>query len=169
MDCPTWDGVLIAGAAVIAASLAALTANLRMNRQLRHDRKMRELAELRSMLDAAVVAANEALQAIKRAKRYAELDDDRLADVVAEGPDLCGEVSHQGGRLYLRFGRNDEITSAYTKVHQALLALFDVTNGSAPWPQKTQEAVEEAELLAHQRLAAFADHCRPYVRVSDEA
>lgn len=63
---PTWDGALLAGAAVFAAAVAAWTANHRiakqldaeserLGQQLRHDREMRDLEELRGLLDEVAI------------------------------------------------------------------------------------------------------------------
>src|SRR4051812_12710015 len=51
---PSWIEVLLAGAAVFAACVAAWTANHRMERQLTHDREMRDRDALRQMLDDAL-------------------------------------------------------------------------------------------------------------------
>jgi hypothetical protein len=84
MDCPTWDGILLATAAVFAAALAALTAiwrqkkqleaeserlarqldaeASRLARQLQHDRELREDEETRKILDDAMRAATVAIE-----------------------------------------------------------------------------------------------------------
>jgi hypothetical protein len=61
---PTWDGALLATAAVIAAGLAAWTANRRIDKQLTHDRKMRDLDEMRGVIDEANGVVTESITAI---------------------------------------------------------------------------------------------------------
>jgi hypothetical protein len=52
-------------AAIIAALIAAISADIRQRRQLKHDRHMQDLAELRSVLDDATVALQEAIHTLQ--------------------------------------------------------------------------------------------------------
>jgi hypothetical protein len=54
-------------AAIVAALIAAVSADIRQRRQLKHDRHMQDLAELRSVLDDATVAFEEAIYALQYA------------------------------------------------------------------------------------------------------
>jgi hypothetical protein len=53
--------VLAVGGALIGALIAAVSADIRQRRQLKHDRALKDLAELRSVLDEAGVALDEGL------------------------------------------------------------------------------------------------------------
>jgi hypothetical protein len=53
--------VLAVGGALIGALIAAVSADTRQRRQLKHDRALEDLAELRSVLDEASVALDEGL------------------------------------------------------------------------------------------------------------
>jgi hypothetical protein len=52
---------LAAVTAIVAAFIAAGSADMRQRRQLKHDRRMTDLAELRSLLDEAIVAFQETI------------------------------------------------------------------------------------------------------------
>ena len=54
-------------AAIVAALIAAASADIRQRRQLKHDRHMQDLAELRSVLDDATVAFENAIHALHNA------------------------------------------------------------------------------------------------------
>jgi ABC-type spermidine/putrescine transport system permease subunit II len=53
--------VLVVSAAVVAAVIAAATATINQRRQLKHDRQMQDLTELRSVLDDAAIALEAAI------------------------------------------------------------------------------------------------------------
>jgi ABC-type spermidine/putrescine transport system permease subunit II len=53
--------VLAVSAAVVAAVIAAATATINQRRQLKHDRQMQDLTELRSVLDDAAIALEAAI------------------------------------------------------------------------------------------------------------
>jgi hypothetical protein len=52
---------LAAVTAIVAAFIAAGSADMRQRRQLKHDRRMTDLAELRSLLDEAILAFQETI------------------------------------------------------------------------------------------------------------
>jgi hypothetical protein len=56
---------LALAAAIVAALIAAVSADMRQRRQLKHDRQMQDLAELRSVLDDATVALQEAIHTLQ--------------------------------------------------------------------------------------------------------
>jgi hypothetical protein len=57
-------GLLAAGTAIIAALIAAVSADMRQRRQLKHDRRLKDLTELRSVLDEATVAFEETINQV---------------------------------------------------------------------------------------------------------
>lgn len=60
-DHTVFIAVLAVGGALIGALIAAVSADIRQRRQLKHDRALKDLAELRSVLDEASVALDEGL------------------------------------------------------------------------------------------------------------
>lgn len=58
---------LAVGGAILAAIIAAVSADTRQRRQLSHDRQLQDLAELRSVMDEATVAFVEAIHALHEA------------------------------------------------------------------------------------------------------
>jgi hypothetical protein len=123
MDQPTWDGLLLADAAVFAAAVAAWSANRRidkqllaaegerLDKQLAHDRWMRELDELRRLVDDATtcgLAASKVVGAYRdRVRERLHDSPGRLTLSESERRAATGQVAAMQGfvdRLEVRFG-----------------------------------------------------------------
>lgn len=172
VDCPTWDGVIIAGAAVIAALLAAATAIIRQRQQLAHDHEMRDLEDLRSMLDdigAATALATELVAnacgqnllkglfegAIDRDLKTGKDNLERRVVAALQG------LNVQLQRLRFRFGDEDAVTLKYAEMCQQLNKAFQTKEG-------VESVYDEAFLKSAQMYREFIDLCRPYVGVKSE-
>jgi hypothetical protein len=81
---------LAVGGAILAALIAAVSADIRQRRQLRHDRQLQDLTELRSVLDKATVAFEETITALQFA--FSGLIAGAAAD------DDAGEVDADAGK-----------------------------------------------------------------------
>ena len=96
---------LAVSGAILAALIAAVSADIRQRRQLRHDRQLQDLAELRSVLDEATVALEEAITALQYAvsglMSRAGPDDDarRVADESGEADDFAKAVHRETQRI----------------------------------------------------------------------
>jgi hypothetical protein len=178
MDAASWDGVLLAFAAVGAAAIAAWTANHRMERQLTeetgrlerqlaHDREMRDREELRRTLDEAAgtysVAGEEAAQLLNLGHRRTEGEgEDEYRRHYLSARDKAHSAFIQKERLQFRFGDDDlaaEFTSAFNKMSDALTALE---------PGPSAAALDSADELLDEAVGhylEFSKLCRPYVDV----
>jgi hypothetical protein len=88
--------LLATGAAILAALIAAVSADMRQRRQLKHSRELQDLTELRSVLDEAAVAFDEAFHHLT----WAIVGFDRIEGVDAEAKD--DEVEKEANRIYER-------------------------------------------------------------------
>ena len=112
--------VIAAGAALLGALIAALTANHRQSQQLGHDRARADISELRGVLDEAAGRASAAYRSMLDADRYLAkgrpLGDDARRELEARRDDLSGSAQ----RLRLRLGRSpvhagfEKLTVAYS-------------------------------------------------------
>jgi hypothetical protein len=176
VDCPTWDGVLIATAAVIAAGLAAWTANRRMGKQLAHDREMQDREALRLMLDDAIAVIGRGMDLIAESRQKREYDkalkeigkprspDEQVADhekLFSEGIRNLVSMTNEAQRLRLRFGLEHPITKSYVDLHKALARLFQrEIEGS-------NTAEDDASTEMGSQISTFIELCRPYIGVKD--
>ena len=126
MEAADWGDVVIAGAAVIGAIVAASVAVWRMRRELAHDRKMRRAEALRDLLDQSVTGLAEVADVVGRlypeAKEFSgrvfpnqtfEKDLDEARDkVLALGNDFQ--------RLRLRFTNFPHVPNIYWEARDAL-------------------------------------------------
>lgn len=187
MDAPTGGDLILAGAAVSAAALAAWTANRRMERQLAeeaerlgrqlaHDRRVREAEELRSVLDDASRSLAQAIEAVAASRAHRELAPlmegenapDKEAwrreretlwhDAMAKTVALVGEVQC----LRLRFGDKHPVTATYVELRAILLST--VTRDRRP---KVVSDEDDAFSQVGPLNVQFVDACRPYVQIEE--
>lgn len=107
-----WNAVAVAVAAVVAAAIAAYTAQRRLVAQLGHDRGMRDLEELRRILDEAAHLAAKAVSQTETA--YFSIQDGKQSqeDEVHAAKRLINEMRGMHQRLSLRLG-GDPVVGAY--------------------------------------------------------
>jgi hypothetical protein len=126
---------LATGAALLAAVIAAGTADIRQRRQLQHDRQLHDLAELRSVLDAATVALADAITA-----QLLTFSGVGIADIDPEFRELLGvgplgqrladdrqsaeardKMILIGQRLAIRLGHDDPVVGAYDQAIRVVI------------------------------------------------
>jgi hypothetical protein len=107
-----WDAALIAVAAVLAAAIAAYTAQRRLIAQLGHDRGMRDLEEIRRILDEAAHLAAKAVSQTENAYFSIQRNAQDQEDEVRRAKQLTEEMSAMHQRLRLRFG-GDPVSGSY--------------------------------------------------------
>lgn len=186
MDYPTWDGVLLAVAAVLAAGIAAITAILRqrqqlnaeserLHRQLAHDRQLREEEETRSVLDDALRAAGLAIDTtseflsnslLNRAREEAGLEPQPLdaGEIVGKARIVLVGLGAQGQRLRLRFGEEHELFASYQDLLFTMQAVVAAQVEAMTGEQGSEMATETAQ-EAGDRLREFGEVSRKYAGV----
>lgn len=85
-------GVLAAGTAILAAMIAATSADIRQRRQLKEDRQLQDLTELRSVLDDAAVALEQTIHHLQ----WVFVGFDRTAEQLAEGDEEVKKILERG-------------------------------------------------------------------------
>jgi hypothetical protein len=103
---------IIAAAAVVAAGIAAYTAQRRLVAQLGHDRGMRDLEELRQILDEAAHLAAKAVGQTENAFFSIQNYEQGQDDEVRAAKQLVEEMGAMHQRLRLRLG-GDPVAGAY--------------------------------------------------------
>jgi hypothetical protein len=130
-------GALAAGTAIVAALIAAISADMRQRRQLKHDRQLKDLAEIRSVVDEAIIAFEKATNQVAWAiisldVRAANSDDEVNARVqhrrerefteamttLAERRD---EMIVAGRRLVIRIGRDEPLYRTYASAVSSVI------------------------------------------------
>jgi hypothetical protein len=181
MECPTWDGVLLAGAAIFAAAVAAWTANYRMGKQLEHDRKMRDRDELRKALDEIAVSAGLAADQVNLARAatpvlgydpkseepnaLAQLDDRKTS--LQKAHQLVYSLASQGQRLHLRFRRDHPIPVAYWELRERIVELILLVDvGEELWTVEQSEKIDAKVTEVGRANIQFVGACRPEVLVA---
>lgn len=123
---------IAATAALIGATVAAITAGRRQSRQLKHDRELADLTELRVVLDTAarnIVAADRTMQraADRRVEKRLAVSD-QIRDELVEAGKLVEDSLQQ---VRIRLGRGDvlwayqEAGTAYTEFQSLVSAHGD--------------------------------------------
>lgn len=107
---------LAVGGAILAALIAAGSADIRQRRQLRHDRQLQDLAELRSVLDEAAVAFEGAIHKLHGA--FVEFDRPDDAGDDAEADDDASAIHERAERI-LEGLRQDQYNDAMRKCGEA--------------------------------------------------
>ncbi|HEU4393328.1 MAG TPA: hypothetical protein VFR04_06805 [Solirubrobacterales bacterium] len=178
---------MLATAAVIAAGLAAWTANRRIDKQLTHDRKMRDLDEMRGVIDEANGAVTESISAILHLRsrtpvigyeqEKGETIEGFLADEEAvrirreaaeDAHDKTFAVAPEHGRLRLRFGADHPVPQSYMANRDGLVTLIQAVDVLPEnWTEETSQIVEGHLGRSGQLNAEFIERCRELVRVFD--
>jgi hypothetical protein len=174
------------GGAIAGSLVTAWLAGRRLTRQLDHDRDMRDLEELRDVLDDATVVgadANRHLRALyillteeEEHPEYESLDEaigglramleyerDVHAKFFASPPDVL--LMFQ--RVRLRLGWDDEITHAYRAVYESLGAFLKALPDDPEADLETEQAAELEGLVlaAGEEMKSFVDAAHERVRV----
>jgi len=135
MDTAADHTVLIAflatGAAVLAAVIAAVSADTRQRRQLRHDRRLHDLTELRSVLDEATVALQAAIHELQWAwtgfgsqemrekqprrvrAKLEQLRDEDYRTELRKCSEARDRMIFAGQRIAIRLGHDAALNSTY--------------------------------------------------------
>ena len=191
VDAASWDGVLIAGAAVVAAALAAWTANRRidkqldaessrLDRQLAHDRKMRDRDALRQMLDDALKAIGEGIEVLEESARersdgyglegeaklqWGNALDEMTSELKSRARRNWVRVHGEAKRLRLRFGADHDVMKCYEGLVMMLGEAgdteFDNRRFRRLWARERRVELDEV-------ISEFVRICRPYVGVQDD-
>jgi hypothetical protein len=170
------EGILIAGAAILAAGIAAAVAVWRMRTELAHDRAMRNRDNSRATLDEAMETANQALQSVTICEGSIEVLQDAMKDAgrTGEVPELRGECQVEFNKandsisqlalqgIRLRFRLEDEVLpDAYQQVvddyrgHRNLLrpGIYSALS------DEQREAITEADEKCTSSMAALMSAC----------
>ena len=83
-DHTVFVALLAAATALAGAAIAAITAGRRQRSQLQHDRDLKDLAELREVLDEATVALKEAINTCQDVFALLDAWAEALADALAD-------------------------------------------------------------------------------------
>jgi len=114
--------VLVALAAIVAATLAAYTANRRHREQLAHDREMRNRDHTRDTLDAAVEGVSTAIESVSNFAAAVETIGSQLPDLHREtDPNLNDEVPADKIKRLAKI--KDELSLARNAAHDARTAM----------------------------------------------
>ena len=192
MDCPTWDGVLLAGAAVFAAAVAAWTANhridkqltaeskrldrqleaesRRLDRQLAHDRWVREAEELRRMIDEAAqtgTKAGTAIHEFRQQVRHYERDGSPSVFYLPrleEAKHAVQSLQAFVERFELRLGKRHAVPEAMISWQVELEKALEILESQPPTTEGFKEGGKRLSDSAG-RYVNFMDTARPFVRL----
>jgi hypothetical protein len=193
MDCPTWDGIILALAAVVAATLAAGTAiwrqrkqldaesrrqqkqlnaeSERLDRQLGHDRWTREVEELRSLVDDAAtagLAAGNLIHVFRGQVRWMVEDEGQLnAKYTAKLRAAEDAVAGMQGfveRFELRLGVKHPIPDAFAGWQLAQEQALESFSVAPPTKESVRQGSQNFKLAAN-RYVEFMDSARPFVQL----
>lgn len=131
------------GVALVAAVLAPLTAHFRqrtalreesdrLDRQLAHDRLLRDLAELRERVDEVVAMGEAALSAVCTARlHFNDGDHDGCERELRQASECLGQYGFKERRVMLRTGRDHPLVDASAVLRQRVQALSDLVKSHA--------------------------------------
>lgn len=144
----------------------------RLDRQLAHDRRMRDLIELRAMLDEVATETGAAIDLVAKARGAKQVSDalkgtpfaGALEQDAKEAFDVAlpgvTALLHQLQRLRFRFGDVHPITQKFIEMRASLMtALLD--------PDKSQEATDAGLEKTGREYIEFVDLCRPFIGVEE--
>jgi hypothetical protein len=153
----------------------------RLERQLEHDREMRDLEELRTVLDDAASATARSIQAILIARQETpvlgyEVSSDFVESQEAQRQRLRAvEEAHsetwalalQAQRLNLRFGPDHPVPKSFWKARDELVDLITAVDVEPELRTQEQHArIEELLKTAGEMNKAFVRVCRKYTAVA---
>ena len=135
------------GVGLVAAVLAPLAAHFRqktalqeesdrLDRQLAHDRRLRDLAELRERVDEVVAMGEAALSAVCTARlHFNDGDHDGCARELRQASECLGQYGFKERRVMLRTGRDDHLIGALTHFRWRVQALYSLVKSHAEQSQ----------------------------------
>lgn len=142
----------------------------RLDKQLAHDRWMREVEELRRLIDeaaAAGLAAGNAIHAFRGPLRYevetgnsSPLHLGRLQEAISAVQGMQGFVE----RLELRLGRGNEIPTSFSSWQHTMEEAIETLETTPPTKEILQEGGERLTASSG-RYLAFMESARDYVRL----
>jgi Na+-transporting NADH:ubiquinone oxidoreductase subunit NqrF len=177
VDSPTGGDILLAGTAISAAGLAAGTAIYRMryqlaeeakrlDRQLEHDRHLREVDELLQTLDDAIAAANSVSDAIMTCKACAIHSADRIEEELDSQTDHFARLKREASRLVLRYGSDHKLVQLYLELLTSTVDAFGaIDEADLPLKESQLEVAEEKQQEVRVRLREFVDECQVQVGI----
>jgi hypothetical protein len=153
--------VIVAVTAVLAALIAAVTAQIRLRAQLDHDRRMRDRDELRTLLDESAREVHDLYEAISGLEDEAhaevhDLDefDETMGDAITEASRHLYGLRPANSRLQLRLPPDHEIVQTHGRIWwvalQTVLAVAFVARERAGLPENP-ELLTIAKLSDEQR------------------
>jgi hypothetical protein len=166
--------ILAVGGALIGALIAAGSADIRQRRQLNHDRGLKDLTELRSVLDEALIAFEEAINQVAwviitlREPPVGSGDDKADSTVermyregFTESMKILAEdrdrVMVAGRRLAIRIGKSETFYETYAsaigEVIDSIGLMHDVNRR-----QRSAEAASDFEARSDELLKRLAKH-----------
>lgn len=153
--------VLAVGGALLGALIAAVSADIRQRHQLKHDRALHDLAELRSVLDEATVALDEgvrqtqfvfaSLEKMPRKKespdveeRIARLEKDSFLERMGKLAVARDRMIVDSQRMAIRIGNN---RPALCETYQDAISLVIESIREVYAEERRQEAGEPPEFV----------------------
>lgn len=152
--------------ALFTGVLTAVTTNHRLKEQLAHDRELKDVEELRSLLDDAALQLSDATILIVKAIRLVQ-QEHRIGEAVATVDQVREKAliaTQMEERIALRLGQEDEVTKKYgavTEVARSVVTHFD----DWAWPLSASQAdamIKEAEEL-EEPYDDFLEASRRYI------
>jgi hypothetical protein len=163
--------VLAVGGALIGALIAAISADIRLRHQLKHDRALNDLAELRSVLDEATVALDEGvrqtqfvfagLEKMPRKKEspdveelIASLEKDSFRERMAKLADARDRMIVDSQRMAIRIGNKHQ---ALCETYHDAISMVIESIREVYAEERRQEAGEPSEFVPdelHRKLIA---------------
>ncbi len=144
----------------------------RLDRQLAHDRWMREVEELRQLVDeaaAAGLAAGNAIHGFRGPVRFAVGQEGALGPgYLSTHQDAMAGVQGMQGfveRLELRLGRGQPLPSAYSSWQLTMEQSVDALSSNPPTKETLREGSTKLKEASGQYLA-FMESARNYVELS---
>jgi len=181
LDCPTWDGILLAGAAIFAAAVAAWTANRRIDKQLsaeserlteqlKHDRLMREAEELRRIMDEAAQTGTKAgtsIHEFRQQVRHRVSSGSASAFYLPrleEAKQSVQSLQSFVERLELRLGKGHQVPDLMIEWQAELERALESFESEPPTKENLKEGSKYLSDSA-QRYIEFMDAARPFVQM----
>jgi hypothetical protein len=147
--------------AVFIGYLTAVTTNRRLDSQLAHDRELRNVEELRSLLEDAAVLFADAISLGARVRVGFKAGDPEFLVVGKEALGALVEtgsrINHIGQRVTLRLGINHPVTRAHVEARKAVRDFVKSIGEQAPLPPEKYEEVDKTANLLTQAQSRFLE------------
>jgi hypothetical protein len=130
------------GVALLATIVAPVTAHFRQRhslaaeaerqeRQLRHDRLLRDLEETRTRVDEVIDMGEAALSAVCEARlAFNGGNESACDDQLGQARNCLGQYGYKERRVRLRIGNDDRLISRLVDYRVEVQALYDLAHGS---------------------------------------